>query len=70
MLKVTKRRTKQDFAHVMKDLVEIYFKVADRIRIVFDNLNTHTPTSFYESFRPEGSERTDQKTGISLHTKA
>ncbi len=52
-VKVTKRRTKQDFAHVMKDLVEIYFKDADRIRIVFDNLNTHTPTSFYETFRPE-----------------
>src|SRR5262249_48932409 len=40
---VTERRTKQDFAHQMRELVDHYFPEAERIRLVVDNLNTHTP---------------------------
>ena len=52
-VKVTQRRTKQDFAACMQDLVEAHFPEAEKIRVVLDNLNTHTPASFYERFAPE-----------------
>ena len=52
-VKVTQRRTKQDFAQVMRDLVEVHFPHAEKIRVVLDNLNTHIPASFYEAFPPE-----------------
>jgi DDE superfamily endonuclease len=41
-IKVTERRTKVDFAHCMKELVDIHFPDADIIKLVMDNLNTHT----------------------------
>jgi hypothetical protein len=56
-VKVTERRTKQDFAHCMRDLVEVYFPEAEVIRVVLDNLNTHTPASLYETFAPEEARR-------------
>jgi hypothetical protein len=52
-VKVTDRRTKQDFAWCMKDLVEIHFPQAEKIRVVLDNLNTHSPAAFYEAFPPD-----------------
>jgi hypothetical protein len=42
-IKVTDQRTKQDFAGCMNDLVEIHFPEAEKIRVVLDNLNTHSP---------------------------
>lgn len=42
-VKVTKRRTKIDFAHCMRDLVDVHFLEAEAVRVVEDNLNTHTP---------------------------
>jgi hypothetical protein len=51
-VKVTHRRTKQDFAVCMNDLVEIHCPEAKKIRVVLDNLNTHTPAAFYETFPP------------------
>lgn len=56
-VKVTERRTKQDFAHVMRELVEVHFPHAEKIRVVLDNLNTHTPASFYDTFPPEEARR-------------
>jgi hypothetical protein len=56
-VKVTERRTKQDFAHCMKDLVDLHFPEADRIRIVLDQLNTHTPAALYEAFAPAEARR-------------
>ena len=52
-VKVTDQRTKQDFAWCMKDLVEIHFPEAERIRVVLDNLNTHSPAAFYEAISPQ-----------------
>lgn len=54
---VTDRRTKHDFAQQMRDLVDRHFPNADRIRVVLDNLNTHTPGSLYEAFAPEEARR-------------
>ena len=54
---VTQRRTKVDFAHQMKALVEIYRPDADCIRVVLDNLNTHHPATLYETFSAEEANR-------------
>ena len=51
-IKVTQRRTKVDFAYCMKDLVDVHFKEAEVIRLVMDNLNTHTTAALYEVFKP------------------
>jgi transposase len=48
--KVTARRTAIDFAEVMRDLVDIHFPHADRIRVVMDNLSTHCGKNLYEAF--------------------
>lgn len=56
-VKVTDRRTKPDFAHCMRDLVDIHFPDAEKIRVVLDNLNTHTPASLYEAFEPAEARR-------------
>ena len=52
-VKVTARRTKQDFAYCMQDLIDVHFSNAEKIKVVLDNLNTHTPAAFYETFPPE-----------------
>lgn len=49
---ITERRTKIDFAHVMKEIVDC-FPQAETIRVVMDNLNTHKYASLYEAFAPE-----------------
>jgi hypothetical protein len=46
------RRTKQEYAHFMKELAQRYPE-AQKIRVVQDNLNTHSLSSFYESFSAE-----------------
>jgi hypothetical protein len=56
-VKVTERRTKQDFAQVMQELVDVHFSQAEKIRVVLDNLNTHNPASLYEAFTPEEARR-------------
>jgi hypothetical protein len=56
-VKVTERRTKRDFAYMMRDVVDVYFPHAERIRVVLDNLNTHSPASLYEVFPPEEARR-------------
>ena len=58
---VTKQRTKQDFAQQMRLLVDEYFPTAERIRLVVDNLNTHTPASLYSVFPPDEARRITRK---------
>jgi hypothetical protein len=52
-VKVTAHRTKQDFAYCMQELVDFHAPQAHKIKLVCDNLNTHTPAAFYETFDPE-----------------
>lgn len=47
-VEVRDRRTAVDYAQFMQTLVEVYYPDAAQIRLVQDNLNTHTPGSFYE----------------------
>jgi transposase len=56
-VKVTTRRTKIDFAECMRELVDVHFPHAEVIRVVLDNLNTHTPGALYEAFAPEEARR-------------
>jgi hypothetical protein len=49
MTQTTEQRTAQDYAFFMKDLAQKYPE-AEVIRVVQDNLNTHGPGSFYETF--------------------
>jgi hypothetical protein len=51
-VKVTDRRTAQDFAYCMRDLVDVHFPQAAVISVVLDNLNTHTPAALYATFPP------------------
>jgi len=54
--KVTKQRTKKDFAEFMQEVV-LSYPYAEKLRIVIDNLNTHSKSSFYETFNKEEAER-------------
>lgn len=45
----------------MKWLVDEVFPEAEVIRVVLDNLNTHTPAAFYQSFSPEEARRLTRK---------
>jgi DDE superfamily endonuclease len=51
-VEVTDRRTAQDFAHCMRDLVDVHFPKATVVSVVLDNLNTHTPAALYATFAP------------------
>ena len=61
---VTERRTKVDWAHQIKELVDIRYPEAERIVLVMDNLNTHTPASLYEAFEPSEARRLAEKLEI------
>jgi DDE superfamily endonuclease len=56
-VKVTDRRTRTDFAHAIRDLVDVHFPAAERIVLVLDNLNTHEPASLYQAFEPAEAKR-------------
>jgi hypothetical protein len=56
-VRVTERRTKIDFAHCMRYLVDELFPEADKTVLVLDNLNTHSPASLYEAFEPAQAKR-------------
>ena len=55
--KVTVCRKKTDFAECMRELVDIHFPYTEKIRVVLDNLSTHTPAALYEAFQPEEARR-------------
>lgn len=56
-VKATQQRKKVDFAHCMKELVDVHFPYAEVIRVVLDNLNTHSPAALYDAFTPEEARR-------------
>jgi hypothetical protein len=56
-VEVTEHRKKPDFARCMPQLTDEFFPDAERIRVVLDNLNTHTPAALYETFPPEEARR-------------
>lgn len=58
---VTDRRTAIDFAHAIRELLDGHFPAAERITLVLDNLNTHTPASLYHAFPPAEAWRLLQR---------
>jgi hypothetical protein len=56
-LEVKAQRTTKDFAHFMKRVADEFYPHADCIVVVLDNLNTHKPGAFYETFAPEEARR-------------
>ena len=62
---VSDRRTRIDWAHCIKELVDVHYPDADKIVLVQDNLNTHTPASLYEAFPPTEAKRLADK--LELH---
>lgn len=63
-VEVTGRRTKIDFAHVIRDLVDVHYPQAEMIVLVMDNLNTHKVASLYEAFPPAEARRLIEKLEI------
>jgi hypothetical protein len=62
---VSDRRTRIDWAQCIKDLVDVHYPDAEKIVLVQDNLNTHTPASLYEAFPPAEAKRLADK--LELH---
>jgi hypothetical protein len=56
-VKVTHRRTKVDWAELIKELVDEHYPEKDKIILVMDNLNTHKPGSLYDAFEPAEARR-------------
>jgi len=56
-VEATERRTAIDYANILRDLSDIHFPKAEKIVLVQDNLNTHTPASLYEAFEPAEARR-------------
>lgn len=51
-VRVTERRTRRDYAACVRELVEVHYPRATKIRLVQDNLNTHDGASLYQAFPP------------------
>lgn len=58
MVQVRKQRTKADWA---QELIEVHYPEAEKIILMLDNLNTHTPLSLYEVFESAEAWRLAQK---------
>ena len=61
---VTDQRTKRDWAEQIQQLVDVDYPEAERIVLVMDNLNTHTPAALYERFPPAKARRLVRKLEI------
>jgi hypothetical protein len=60
-IRVTEHRRKTEFADIMRYLADDLYPEVERIRLVVDNLNTHSPAAFYELFPAEQARRLSKK---------
>jgi hypothetical protein len=56
-VRVTNRKTKKDWAVLVKEIADELYPSAQKIRLVMDNLGTHKPAALYEAFAPEEAKR-------------
>lgn len=56
-VKVTDQRTGRDFAECLRDLVDRHYPRAEKIRVILDNLSTHSGASLYNNFAPQEARR-------------
>ena len=54
---VTQQRTAVDYAHLLQILVDTDYVQADKLIVIQDNLNTHSPASLYKAFEPQEAQR-------------
>lgn len=54
---VRERRTRIDWANEIRELLEVQYPDVPKVRLVMDNLNTHSVSSLYEAFEPETARR-------------
>ena len=64
LTKVTARRTRVDFAELVRDLVDVHYPTAEAIVLILDHLNTHSIASLYQAFKPEEARRLARKLEI------
>jgi hypothetical protein len=62
---VTDHRCRTDWAHFVKELLDGRYRDVDTVTLVMDQLNTHSPASFYEAFEPAEAKRLTDK--LELH---
>jgi hypothetical protein len=63
-VEVTARRTRRDWAQQIQQLVDVRYPDAERIVLILDNLNTHTPGALYDVFAPTEAKRLADKLEI------
>jgi len=63
-VRVSDQRTRVDWAHCVRELVDVHFAEAKRIVLVMDQRNTHTPASLYAAFSPDEAKRSADKLEI------
>ncbi len=63
-VRVSARRTRLDFAACVRELVDVHYPEAERIVLVLDQLNTHSPASLYAAFPPAEAKRLADKLEI------
>ena len=56
-VKVTERRAAEDYAQCMRELVDVHYPNAEYIRVVQDNLSTHSGGALYQAFPPAEARR-------------
>ena len=61
----TERRTRQDWAQQIQQLLDGRYAAAEKVVLILDNLNTHTPASLYQTFGPAEARRLTEK--LELH---
>ncbi len=61
---VRTQRTRLDFAHCVQQLIDVHYPEAERIVLVLDQLNTHTPASLSAAFPPDQARRLVEKLEI------
>jgi hypothetical protein len=60
-VEVTEKRKKIEWATMMKKVTDERYPQTEKIIVVLDNLNTHTPSAFYETFEPEEARRLTER---------
>jgi len=63
-VRVSARRTRKDYAECVRELLDVYYPQAEKIRLVQDNLNTHDGASLYEAFAPTEARRLLDRIGF------
>ena len=63
-VRVSEQRARLDFAACVKELVDVHYPAAERVVLVLDQLNTHSPASLSAAFPPAETKRLADKLEI------